>query len=141
MPSIATPAWAGSGKATGLGLPSPGNWPATRNSMRNARLSVREILAAGERSDVSQTLQLAVNGRQPLGRHQDVHVHGGSDEPMRTQGHAPGNSVRDPQPIQRGGDLPQRLVNRIVAHKEPAHGRHGVYVRATQPLVVRLRHC
>ncbi len=34
MPSITTPACPGSGKATGLGLPSPGNSPAIRNSIR-----------------------------------------------------------------------------------------------------------
>ena len=75
-PSFSTLDASGAGKETGFGLPSPGNSPVTRNSMRDPGISVAQGLAPRKQGHVSETFQMPVQLLQPLASHQDVHVLG-----------------------------------------------------------------
>ena len=56
------PTFAGSGNETGLGLPSPGNWPVTKNSIRTPVSASRSCLLPlnGEFSNKSESSKILI---------------------------------------------------------------------------------
>src|SRR3954454_8092897 len=110
---------AGSGNATGFGLPSPGYWPATRNSIRNPRVRVAKVLASREGRNVSESLEVGVDCGQSFGSHQNVDVDGRAVVAVSHQRHCARDRIRNSELVKPRCDGSQVLVDHAFFPKEP----------------------
>ena len=83
MPSISTPSLLRVGKGDRLGLAVAREFAGDQEFDPDAVLGVAEVLAAGERGDITQALELRVDGLEAFAGDEDVDVHGEPAKAMR----------------------------------------------------------
>ena len=109
MPSIidADLRWVREGDRLGLAVSR--EFPRDQELDPDSVLGVTEVLAAGERRNVTQAFEALVDGLQALAGDQDIDVDGQAAEAVCVQRHAARHGIRDAQLFQSARDLSQRL--------------------------------
>src|SRR6266511_1843704 len=109
---------AGSGKAMGLGLSSPGNRPVERTSMFTPCSVSRSFAGTRHPLDVTPAQVIALERLQVVVAHHKIHVHSDTPVAVLVQRERPDNRIGEPIGLQDGSQLVERELGIGLSHEE-----------------------